>query len=611
VLVDVNLSDRGWLVLTDAWFPGWKAYIRPFGTGESDESELPIYRANGAFRAVYLPAAGPWTVRFVYTPMSFKLGLYASFMAGMTTLLLLLYWLWGRYYRPDSSEVGTVAKNSLAPMILSLANKAIDFAYAMLYVRLLGPDGTGQWAFVVAVYGIFEILSRYGLGTLLTRDVSADKEQSSRYLTNVIALRTLLWLISLPIFALVITGYRSLGLRSIGVQEVQALAILALSMLFANWADALSSSFSAFEKMEYPAGLTSAASLLKVTLGALALLMGWGFVGLAAVSLLVNVVQLIWLYQLLRRTLFQPQWRWDWALQRWMIAVSGPLMLNHLLATIFWRIDLWILRPLAGDVSVGLYSVALKYLDGLNIIPSIFTMAIFPLMSRYARREGDNLLRSYTVSLRLLIMLSLPIAMVFTVLAEPLVRIVGGADYLAVPETMRLFGREFHYLGGSDLALRVIIWSIPIGFVNSVTQYVLIAVNQQHYLTRAFVLGVVFNVLGNLWLAPRMGYVGSALVTIFSEFSLLFPFYYSVRRHVGVVPWLAIYGPPLLAVGGMGAAIYALIEGGLNIWLATALGCLLYPLLLFVTGALRGEDMRLVGQAIPLGPLRRLLPVVG
>ena len=32
--------------------------------------------------------------------------------------------------------------------------------------------------------------------------------------------------------------------------------------------------------------------------------------------------------------------------------VVGPLMINHLLATIFWRIDVWILRPLAGAASV-------------------------------------------------------------------------------------------------------------------------------------------------------------------------------------------------------------------------------------------------------------------
>jgi hypothetical protein len=60
------------------------------------------------------------------------------------------------------------------------------------------------------------------------------------------------------------------------------MALLALAMLFANWADALSSMFHAFEKMEYPAGLTNAVALLKVTLGALVLLLGWGFVGLAA-----------------------------------------------------------------------------------------------------------------------------------------------------------------------------------------------------------------------------------------------------------------------------------------------------------------------------------------
>ena len=52
--------------MTDSYFDGWKAYLRPFGTsgegvdasGESVEEQLPIYRADGAFRAVYIPKAG-------------------------------------------------------------------------------------------------------------------------------------------------------------------------------------------------------------------------------------------------------------------------------------------------------------------------------------------------------------------------------------------------------------------------------------------------------------------------------------------------------------------------------------------------------------------------
>jgi O-antigen/teichoic acid export membrane protein len=609
LFVDVNLSDRGWLVVGDAYFPGWKAFVRPFGGEESAETELPIYRADGALRAVYLPSAGQWTVRFTYSPMSFKLGLYTSFLAAMTLLLLALYWLWGKYYHPESTEgeARTVAKNSLVPMALSLINKAIDFAFAMLYVRLLGPVGTGQYAFVVAIYGFFEIISRYGLGTLLTRDVAADKEQSSRYLTNVMVLRTLLWAASLPLLALVVLGYRGvesipwLNATGIGLQETQAIAIFAVAMLFANWADALSSLFYAFEKMEYPAGLTNAIALFKVTLGALVLLLGWGYVGLALVSLVMNILQVLWLYILVRTTLFRPQWQPDRALQRWMLNVSGPLMINHLLATIFWRIDIWILRPLAGAASVGLYSVGLKYLDGLNIVPSVFTMAVFPLMSRYARQDNSNLLRAYILSLRLLVLVSLPIAMMITLLAQPLVWLVGGAQYLNVPESIHLFGRDFAYLGGSDLALRVIIWSIPIGFANSVTQYVLIAVDQQRYLTRAFILGVVCNVVGNLLVIPRFGYVGAATVTILSEFTLLFPFYFSVRRNVGVVPWVSIFARPLLATVVMGGAAYALTRLGVDVWLATGVGVVIYAGVLWLLGALHGEEMMVLRRALLRG----------
>jgi len=346
---------------------------------------------------------------------------------------------------------------------------------------------------------------------------------------------------------------------------------------------------------------------MKVTLGALVLLLGWGYVGLAGVSLLMNILQTLWLYGLLRRTLFVPEWKWDWPLQKWMFSNSGPLMINHLLATIFWRIDLWILRPLAGSAAIGLYSVGLKYLDGLNIIPSVFTMAVFPLMSRYARRDqegsggSDNLLRAYILCLRLLVIVCLPIAMVTTLVARDLIYLVGGAEYLDVTETFHFLGHALTVpWGGSALALRVIIWSIPIGFVNSITQYVLIAVHQQRYLTKAFVIGVIFNVVGNLIFIPGFGYIGAAVVTILSEFSLLFPFYASVKRHVGVVPWWSIFWGPAVALGLMGVVAYGLVGVGLNAWLAAAIGLVGYGVGLMVTGVFQQRDMMVVIQALPI-----------
>ena len=614
VFIDVNLSDRGWLILADAYDQGWKAYLRPFGGVERDEQELTIHRANSAFRAVYLPENGQWTVRFTYSPMSFKLGLYVSFLAAMLSLLLLLWWAWGRYYRPDvtASQVRTVAKNSIVPMGLNLANRAIYFAYAMLYLRVLAPEGAGKYAWVISVYGIFEILSRYGLGTLLTREVATDKNQGSRFLTNVLALRTLLWGASLILMGLVVGGYWFDD--RIGQEELQAVAVFAIVMLVANWSDAFSSLFNAFEKMEYPAGLGIAIALLQATLGALALLLGWGIVGLAWMALVVNLVQLSWLIWLVRTALFKPEWKWDWPLQKWMVSTSGPLMINHLLATVFWRIDIWLLRPLVGAASVGLYSAALKYLDGLNIIPSTFTLAVFPLMSRFAKQEGAALLRSYTLSVRILLLISLPAAVAIALLAHPLISLLGGTNFSTAayevsslpPFACRLaaflFGlldcSALSYRGGSALALQVIIWSIPVGFVNSVTQYVLIAADQQRYLTKAFIAGVVFNVAGNLLMIPLFSYIGAAVVTILSEFCLLILFARRVRQHVGAVAWPDLIWRPALSAVAMGAFLYGLSAVGVGVWLTILPSWAVYAAVLALLGGFADADLQMAGAAL-------------
>ncbi len=58
-------SAPGFLVLTDVFYPGWKAFL--------DGVETPILRANYAFRAVRVPQ-GAHSVVFRYEPLSFTLG---------------------------------------------------------------------------------------------------------------------------------------------------------------------------------------------------------------------------------------------------------------------------------------------------------------------------------------------------------------------------------------------------------------------------------------------------------------------------------------------------------------------------------------------------------
>ena len=84
VTVDATAPDGGYLVLTDPFFPGWRAFV--------DGAEVPIWRADYLFRAVELPP-GDHRVWFIFDPPSLRLGLElsrAGLALGLSTLALAL-----------------------------------------------------------------------------------------------------------------------------------------------------------------------------------------------------------------------------------------------------------------------------------------------------------------------------------------------------------------------------------------------------------------------------------------------------------------------------------------------------------------------------------------
>jgi hypothetical protein len=84
VTIEADLTSPGYLVLTDAYYPGWLALV----DGEPAE----ILRADYYFRAVFLPQ-GEHRLEFVYDPLSLKLGAAVS-VAASICLVGGLLWPW-------------------------------------------------------------------------------------------------------------------------------------------------------------------------------------------------------------------------------------------------------------------------------------------------------------------------------------------------------------------------------------------------------------------------------------------------------------------------------------------------------------------------------------
>ena len=241
-----------------------------------------------------------------------------------------------------------------------------------------------------------------------------------------------------------------------------------------------------------------------------------------------------------------------------------------------------LLKAIEGDLALGLYSsVAYKIIDAINIVPISFTVALFPLMSRYADTSRESMHRAYRLAVRMLVIVALPLALALTVLAYPLAAIIGGSGYM--PD--------------SAIALQLMIWSIPLGFINSVTHYVLIALGRQRALMATFAVGVAFTVVANAIGIPIWGYRASAAIHIFSELVLLAAFYLLLRRDLAPVAWAELLWRPALAGALMGAAGWLLYD--VSKLLAALVALAVYAVALWASGIAREPDMRVVRDLVP------------
>jgi O-antigen/teichoic acid export membrane protein len=258
--------------------------------------------------------------------------------------------------------------------------------------------------------------------------------------------------------------------------------------------------------------------------------------------------------------------------------------------TIFFKIDVLLLQMLKGSETLGYYATAYKWVDGFLIVPATFTFAVYPALSRYAERKGEGLRAAYEASIRVLVCLALPMAIVVAFLSGDLILLLGGQAYYP----------------RSAEALTILIWFLPFSFVNGLTQYALIAVHRQRFITVAFVIAAAFNLVANLLLIPAYGLYAASVVTVLSEVVLMVPFLIAVRQSIGWPDWTHTVGKP--AVAGALMLLVALAGHSFEVHLGLVLALAVYLAALWALGVFSPEEIEVLRRLLQR---RQALPVVG
>jgi O-antigen/teichoic acid export membrane protein len=493
---------------------------------------------------------------------------------------------------PDSTSIDPeirnparrVALNALNPFVAQVFTRLLMLGYAIVQFRLVAGESLGGYILATIVFSYTSTISEWGLGTLAARDVARSRdtdtevESASTLFSQTLTLRLLISLaLFLPV-AFFIVVY--VGFFNLGVEGAWAVIILTISLLPSAFSGSVTALFYAYERMSIPALIGIVTSAINVGLGIAALYLGWGIIGLAIAALATTLLtSLVFLYLLRRHFADFGFWISDFGF-RWsksnqseirnpkseigaLLSAGWPLMLNALLVGLFFRADQFIIQASASSLEVARYEAAYRFLNFALLITPAVTLALFPRMSRHAANDRPRLLYEYTFALKALTIISIPLVALTVWFAPLLIAIVTGGKGGYLPE--------------SAAALQILIFFLPLSFINGLTQYVLIALDRQRLITGAFAATVIFNFASNLLLVPLLGINGAAIATILSEVVLLVPFIYWTQRELGHINLAGVILKPLIAGLGLVAPAWFLwsVAGR---WSASAADFALYIL---------------------------------
>jgi O-antigen/teichoic acid export membrane protein len=496
----------------------------------------------------------------------------------------------------------SIAKNTMLLTIGLLMGRALSVPLVNKMSPILGDQGIGIWGLATDLSAILLVIARFGLDTLLTREITRSRGMTLPLFWSTLKIR---WTVGAACYLFLIAFVKLSGYGSL---KSAAVLVTGIGIFVEATAMACDSVLQAHEKVQYQSMGQIMSAVVYVGLGWWALDSGYGLMGVIWANLASKVIRLTVMAPLMFWK--TGPWQWqdpDWVAtgrpvpdMRWLMALSFPLFLSTTFGIIYNKVDTVMLNAMLGDAVAGVYVLGHRALDMMIIVPNIFGTALFPAMARYSFKSSSDAVRLGERSLRFILAAMFPLTLFLMFTARPIIGYLsdGSAD--------------FH---DSSIVLMIVIWGVPLQAANIIFNRLLITAEKEKSFVIIGLVSMITNVVLNSLLIPRYSYYGASVATLIS-LGVSFVLHARYLRGSGFMPPLvrAVVGPAAALVLGWGSAAFILrmaVPGWGTGWLslpleqgwgpflgAVFLTGLMYLLALVVLRVLRRDDLGLLEQIL-------------
>jgi O-antigen/teichoic acid export membrane protein len=399
---------------------------------------------------------------------------------------------------------------------------------SIFLLRHLGVEQFGQYTTVIAIVSIVQGLSDAGLTLVGQRVyVHADDERRRTLLADLVGMRLVLTPLGLlvgVVFAL-LAGYPNAlvtGTVLAGIGIVLAVVSMTLVMPLS---------------VELRYGAVTAVDLarqLTIVVGIVALVVaGSGLVPFFAVYAVAGVAAVATALALAGAgSWVAPRFSWrDW---KPLLREAAPIALSSVVNTTYVRALIVICSLVATAEQTGLFATAFRVSEILLGVPQMMIGAAFPIL---AHAHGSDTERLRYVLQRIgeaSLLVGVGLALVLAVGAVPIVQLLGGSEFAAAAEPLRIQSA-----------------AIAGAFMTQVGAFALITVQRQRELVIVNLVALAAVLVLGLTLIPLWGANGAALAASVGEVALAIAALAMLARvRPDLRPDLRYVPKVLLAAGG-------------------------------------------------------------
>ena len=475
----------------------------------------------------------------------------------------------------------SIARNT-GVMLISQGVTWISSLVLMLCLpRYLGSEEYGRFYLAFSIALIFQMVIEFGGPYLIAKEVSRSREKAPSLLVNSLAIRILMWAFSMiaMIALAMVAGYSA--------TVTTLIIIFGISKLWEGSGRVLASCFQGFEMMQYPAIGAITERVAVAVFGVVALLLGAHSVVIAVIWAASTLLNFGILAGFTRRIVSSIP-RVEWSDVRELTKAGLPYFLWSVFAVLYYRVDAVMLSFLTPDAVVGWYGAAYRLFDVLMFLPSIFSSALFPVLSRLWGRDADSLAGTTRKSLDFILLAGIPISVLVYAGAEQIIGLLFGLkEYAPSVLLLKIFsaGLLLVYIDfilistlvASDRQRQWVIAAFVAMLVNPALNYVLIPLTQSHF--------------GN-------GGIGSAIATLLTEFLVMCMALALMPRTIFEHPRIDRSLKGIVAGIFMIASIYGMNLLGFSAIPGAIAGLGIYCCILLSLKVVRREDLQLIQHLI-------------